>query len=172
MSQLWGGLWGCRSDMWRGGVVHHGAGSTDGFLIPGCLTPWVLQQHLTSVAAGSQPPWRARLTSRVFSALQGLSALWALISEGTAARFGVAHAVQASWDTALSMLGDGRRQEFCPVRAAVGARCRGISGRVCVSSADTRQAWTGCLIKCEELSHFTSCSPHCSLSDSGKESFY
>lgn len=105
VSQMWGGLCGCRSDKWRGGVIHHGAGSTDGFLIPGCLTPWVLQQHLTCVAAGSQPPWRGWLTSRGLSALQGLSALWALISEGTAARFGVAHAVQVSWDTALSMLG-------------------------------------------------------------------
>lgn len=56
VSQTWGGLCGCRSEKRRGGVIHHGAGSTDGFLIPGCLTPWVLQQHLTSVAAASQPP--------------------------------------------------------------------------------------------------------------------
>lgn len=47
-------------------MLHHGAGSTDRFPTPGCLTPWVLQQHLTSAAhtqraAGSQSPWRARL---------------------------------------------------------------------------------------------------------------
>lgn len=37
--------WPVWSEMWRGGVVHHGAGSTDGFPIPGCVTPRVLQQR-------------------------------------------------------------------------------------------------------------------------------
>lgn len=159
-------------------MLHHGAGSTDRFPTPGCLTPWVLQQHLTSAAhtqraAGSQSPWRARLCVKGLSALQGLSTLWTLISEGTAARFGVAHAVQASWDTALSMLGV-RMEGGRGVPPSEGCSGSKVPGHLWqrVSSADTRQAWTGCLIKCEELSHFTSCSPHCSMSDSGKESFY
>lgn len=81
----------------------------------------------------------------------------------------MAQAVQASWDTALSVLGV--KMEGGRGVSSSGSKVPGHLWQR-VSSADTRQAWMGCLIKCEELSHFTSCSPHCSLSDSGEEPFY
>lgn len=126
-------------------MVHHGAGSTDGFPMPGCLTSWVLQQHLTLQHAHSEllglSPLESPAQSRGLSALQGLSTLWALISEGTAARFGVAHAVQASWDTALSMLGV-RMEGGKSVPPSEGCSGSKVPGHLWqrVSSADTRQA--------------------------------
>lgn len=140
---------------------------------PGYSSSTSLLQHTHRELLGLSPPGEPGCASRGLSALQGLSTLWALISEGTAARFGVAHAVQASWDTALSMLGvrmEGDR-DVPPSEGCSGSKVPGHLWQR-VSSADTRQAWMGCLIKCEEFSHFTSCSPHCSMSDSGKESFY